>query len=168
MLAYLFWHRPRPGVEREEYEQAQRQFHASLEIQSACFRLERLPFEEEPGYEDWYLVDDWAALGELNRAAVDATHRPSHDGAAALVGDGWGGVYACVRGEPTIPAAAEWRHKPRGEPSSEFLARFEEGLTVWQRQMVLGPAPELCVATETEGEPPAGRRALLGTEPPRP
>lgn len=168
MLAYLFWHRPRPGVEREEYEQAQRQFHASLKIESACFGLARLPFDDGPGYEDWYLVEDWAALGELNRAAVDSTHRPSHDGAAALVGDGWGGVYACVRGEPKIPPAAEWHHKPRGETSSQFLAGFEEGLTIWRRQMVLGPAPELCVATKTEDERLEDRRALLGTERPRP
>jgi hypothetical protein len=56
LQAYLFWHRPRPGVERDEYEEAQRQFHALLEVESACFRLERLPFAEGPGYEDWQAV----------------------------------------------------------------------------------------------------------------
>lgn len=160
MLAYLFWHRPRPGVEQEEYEEAQRRFHRLIEVDSACFRLERLPFGDEPGYEDWYLVDDWAALGELNATAVDSHHRPGHDRAAALAGEGWGGVYVCVRGEPTIPSAARWLGKPRGEASGEFLAGFADDLVVWQRQMVLGPAPEFCVASG-EDEQPEGRRALL-------
>lgn len=148
MLAYLFWHRPRPGVEREEYEEAQRQFHALLEVESACFRLERLPFEEGGGYEDWYLVEGWAALGELNRAAVDPRRRGGHDRAAALVGDGWGGVYACVRGPASIPTEARWLHKPRGKSIDDLLADVEADAPVWQRQMVLGPAPELCIGSD--------------------
>jgi hypothetical protein len=145
VLAYLFWHRPRPGVEQEEYEKAQRQFHALLELESACFRLERLPFDDGPGYEDWYLAESWAALGELNRAAVDPRRRPGHDQAAALVGEGWGGVYASVRGPASIPAEARWLHKPRGETIDDLLTEVTPETPVWQRQMVLGPAPELCI-----------------------
>ena len=143
MLAYVFWHRPRSGVDRDAYEDAQRAFHRSLPIDSACFLLATLPFEADSGYEDWYLVDDWTALGVLNEMAVDERHRPSHDDAAEHSGKGWGGVYALVRGEAEIPAGTAWLEKPRGVDSKEFLASLPHE-TVWRRQMVLGPAPEFC------------------------
>ena len=139
MLAYVFWHRP--AVE-EGYEEALKEFHASLPHVSASFRLQSLPFgDKAPGYEDWYLVDDWSALGELNVMAVDAQHRPPHDQAAQRTKAGWGGVYALVEGDAAEPpAAATWSHR-RPEPGETPL---------WQRQMVLGPAPEYCGA---HGEP---------------
>ena len=135
MLAYVFWHRPRDDVDRDRYEDALRRFHDSLENPSGAFRLDRLPFGDADGYEDWYLVEDWAALGELNAAAVDASHGGYHDAAAELVAEGWGGVYALVRGEAEPPTTASWRWKPPSDPAA----------AVWQRQMVLGPAPEYCV-----------------------
>jgi hypothetical protein len=147
LLAYLFWHRPRPGVEREEYEQAQRQFQALLEGEAACFRLEALPFDDGPGYEDWYLVEDWQALGELNAAAVDARRKGGHDRAAAMAADGWGGIYASIHGPASIPAQARWAHKPRGESTADFLAEIRDDTPVWQRQLVLGPAPEFCIGS---------------------
>lgn len=143
MLAYVFWHRPRSGVERDAYEEAQSAFHDSLGIDSACFRLAALPFDEGAAYEDWYLVDDWEGLGVLNDTAVDERHRRGHDDAASLAAVGWGGVYGLVRGGPVIPEGAEWLEKPRGEGSAEFVASLP-GDTVWRRQLVLGPAPEFC------------------------
>lgn len=147
MLAYIFWHRPRTDANRDLYEEAQRAFHSALETTiSACFRVAALPFDgERDGYEDWYLVESWEGLGELNRAAVDPTRRPAHDRAAAAAADGWGGVYSLVRGRASIPAGVRWCEKPRGEPSERFVASLPE-TTVWQRQMVLGPGPEFCVA----------------------
>jgi hypothetical protein len=136
VLAYLFWHRPREDVERDRYEEALRRFHDSLANPSAAFRLDRLPFADAAGYEDWYLVDGWAELGELNATAVDATHGGYHDAAAELVAEGWGGVYALVRGEAEPPATARWQWKPPDDAAG----------AVWRRQMVLGPAPEFCVA----------------------
>jgi hypothetical protein len=145
VLAYVFWHRPRPGVDRDRYEDALRRFHDSLENASAAFRLDRLPFEDAHGYEDWYLVEDWTALGELNALAVDARHREGHDAAAELAGHGWGGVYALVRGAAEPPPRARWQHSAPSDP----------GVGLWQRQMVLGPAPEYCVIDETaEGRVP--------------
>jgi hypothetical protein len=153
MLAYVFWHRPHRGADASEYEEAQRRFHERLEVPSACFRLEELPFVSgaagaEPaagGYEDWYLVAGWAELGELNAAAVDARHRGDHDRAAAMAAAGWGAVYAQVRGEEAIPTAASWRDKLRGEPLDTLLADIPGETPVWQRQLVLGPAPEFCI-----------------------
>jgi hypothetical protein len=151
MLAYLFWHRPREGADAAQYEEAQRGFHSKLEVDSACFRLDELPFDPAPGYEDWYLVEDWSSLGRLNEAAVDAARRPAHDRAAADASAGWGGVYSLVRGPAEIPAGAEWHDKPRLIPTETFLADLPE-TTIWRRQLVLGPAPEFCVAiAKTDG-----------------
>jgi hypothetical protein len=166
VLAYVFWHRPRRDVDVREYEEAQVAFHEALSRASACIRLEELPFEPaggsaEPdaaapgGYEDWYLVDDWADLGQLNAEAVDAARRDRHDRAAALSAAGWGAVYALVKGPPAIPNGASWRHRPRDEAQEEHLGSLPE-TTVWQRLLVLGPAPELCLATAAS----SGRRRV--------
>jgi len=141
MLAYVFWHQRAGDVERDDYEDRLRAFHAEVDVPSACFRLHLLPWRHEEGYEDWYLVDDWTAVGALNAAAVDAVRRPSHDAAAAGSSHGWGGIYRLVRGDPEPPAAVRWSHTP------------ESGPDMWQRQMVLGPAPEYCLV----GGEPSGR-----------
>lgn len=152
MLAYVFWHRPRRGTNPERYEVAQGAFHGALELTSACFRLAELPFgEEDSGYEDWYLVENWEKLGELNSAAVDSVRRADHDRAASHAADGWGAVYSLLRGPASIPEGARWLDKPRGTPTDQFLASLAEA-TVWQRQMVLGPGPEFCaVSPESAG-----------------
>lgn len=150
MLAYLFWHRPGPEVDRDEYEGAQREFHAALETQSACFRLGMLPFDRGSGYEDWYLIDDWVALGRLNESAVDLVRKPAHDRAASGTSAGWGGLYALARGPAAIPDGAEWYEKPRLVPTETFLADLPDA-TIWRRQLVLGPAPEICVAVGGSG-----------------
>jgi hypothetical protein len=152
VLAYVFWHRPRAGVGADEYEAALRGFHESLRpLRSASFRVAELPFDAAGGgYEDWYLVDDWAALGELNAVAVDSGHRTPHDAAAARSAEGWGGVYALVRGEPEPPAAVRWLDRAPAAPQPGAA-------TLWQRQMVLGPAPEFCVG---DGGPQPGRERV--------
>jgi hypothetical protein len=144
MLAYVFWHRPRVGLDSADYEQAQRAFHASLEVTSASFRIAKMPFGSgDSGYEDWYLVEDWEKLGELNGSAVDSTRRADHDRAASHAANGWGAVYSLLRGPASIPEGARWLDKPRGTPTEQFLASLAEA-AVWQRQMVLGPGPEFC------------------------
>jgi hypothetical protein len=145
MLAYLLWHRPAEGVDRDDYEESLRSFHAALGTTSAAFRVSALPFERRDGYEDWYLVKDWAGLGELNRAAVDARRAPSHDQVAASTAQGWGAVYEHVRGAIEVPTEARWLDKPRGADYASFIADLPEA-TTWQRQLVLGPAPEFCIA----------------------
>jgi hypothetical protein len=152
MLAYVFWHRPHPGADVGDYEDSQRAFHASLEVESACFRIAEMPFDRErDGYEDWYLVESWTGLGALNRVAVDEKRRPAHDRAAAESISGWGGVYALMWGPASIPAGVRWLDKPRGEPSERFVAALSEP-TAWQRQMVLGPGAEFCVATPASSD----------------
>ncbi len=151
MLAYVFWHQPKAGVDRDAYEAAQRAFHEKIDAPSGCFRLAALPFDRGSGYEDWYLVEGWAELGALNDAATDPARRDGHDRAAELAADGWGAVYALARGTAEIPAGAIWHEKERGRPTADLTDSLPTG-TVWRRQLVLGPAPEFCIATpETVG-----------------
>src|SRR5262245_56965870 len=79
MLAYVFWHWKRARVAARDYELRQRAFHAAL-IEppivgfrhSFSFALTGSPIPNAPGdgYEDWYALEDFAALGEINREAV--------------------------------------------------------------------------------------------------
>lgn len=77
--------------------------------------------------------------------AVDARRKGGHDLAAGMAAEGWGGIYAPIRGPAAIPSGARWLHKPRGESTADFLTGIEEGVPVWQRRLVLGPAPEFCI-----------------------
>jgi hypothetical protein len=155
VLAYLFWHRPEDPGNADEYERRLIEFHAvasDVVVESAAFRLDRLPFTEADGYEDWYLVDDWTALGELNDAAVSGARKSPHDTVAHLTGAGWGGVYRLIRGNAEVPEGGRWESKPSEESYESFLERADAA-NVWQRQLVLSPAAEFFLS----GEPSAAR-----------
>ena len=86
MLAYVFWHRPAAGVQQTAYEQALTRFQRSLARRppaayagGACLRADTLPWlaGEGQGYEDWYLVEDFAALGVLNAAKSSTRYQSS-------------------------------------------------------------------------------------------
>jgi len=173
VLAYVFWHRPAAGIAQDSYEQALERFHRSLAHRppsgyrgSAALRLPELPWlaplaggEGVPGYEDWYLVDDWSAVGVLEEAAVSRGHVSAHDAAAARTGAAAGAIYRLIEGCPRLDAEhAVWvKHKSGHEPPSlgallgDGMAPERDGL--WRRCMVLGPAPEHCLLA---GEPIAG------------
>jgi len=182
MLAYVFWHAPAEAVALERYEQALEGFHRSLAHSppfgfagSAAFRLGEVPWAERSGpgapapgagtwYEDWYLVEDFAALGILAEAAVSRGHRTSHERAAKGLASGTAGLYrlleGAVAGAEAIVAVrhATWVAPAAGAASAEIGAMLgdgadREGSSLWQRQLVLGPAPEFCVLSR---EPPAG------------
>jgi hypothetical protein len=164
MLAYVFWHVPSPRVAIEDYEQGMRDFHAALATEapaglgpSMTFALGAVPWlEGAPGYEDWYLVDGFAALGVLNQAAVSGAAAAPHDAAAAAMGSGIGGVMGHVAGSvvPARPAWAAWLSKPAGMAYEPFHAEFAAALGgdagAWRRQMVLGPSSEYCVLADAE------------------
>jgi hypothetical protein len=158
MLAYLFWHRPRIALARDAYEEPLVEFHRSLGsagIQTAVFRLEQMPFAPYGGYEDWYLVADWAALGVLRDTATRGVHAARHEALAELTGEGWAGVYSLLRGAPRVPAGTRWVQKRREEPAEVLLDR-EGAQSAWRRELVLGPAAEFCLAAE-----PSASRARL-------
>ena len=173
MLAYVFWHRPLEDAAVEAYERAEIAFHRSLAHapptgfhSSAVFRVAELPWFAGAGYEDWYFVEDYTALGVLNMAAVGHGHRSVHDNVAHRFGAGAGGLYGLIEGHAPIgpgafarESAAVWVGRSRGiEPRAlgELLGdgMDAEHASLWRRQLVLGPASEFCML--------AGDRAKLG------
>jgi hypothetical protein len=54
-----------------------------------------------------------------------------------------------AHGEAEIPEGAQWLDRPRDVETAEFISSIGAE-SVWQRQLVLGPAPELCVAAPPE------------------
>jgi hypothetical protein len=178
MLAYLFWHAPAQHADVTRYEHALESFHRSLARRppfgfrgSVAFRAAELPWGAPDGhdvaggwYEDWYLVVDFAALGVLNEAAVASGHRSSHDRVAKRLGSGTAGLYRLIEGEVVDArgvaacAHATWVAPAAGAGGAEIGALLGDGMdprqgSVWQRQLVLGPAPEFCVLAR---EDPAG------------
>lgn len=160
MLAYVFWHWP-AVAEEGRYEEALVAFHRSLAASrpdgmrgSRAFAVEAAPWlPVARAYEDWYFLDDFAALGTLNEAAVSGARRAPHDGAARLAGGGAGGVYRRISSPVGRPVdRITWLAKPAGMSYAELLARLP-AVEVWQRQLVLGPAPEFCLVGS---DPPAG------------
>jgi hypothetical protein len=160
VLAYVFWHAPAAGVARDAYEERLAAFHAALRGSppdglgdTAVFALAGVPWlGGAAGYEDWYLVDGFAALGALNDAAVSGSRRRPHDAAAAYAAAGVAGVMGHVAGT-TLPAGARWAawtSKPAGLSYADAHAALAEAAggadaAVWQRRMTLGPATEYCV-----------------------
>lgn len=183
MLAYVFWHRPQDESSFAAYEHAEIAFHRSLAHMppvglrgSAVFRVGELPWLPAPadgdarereapigGYEDWYLVEDYAALGVLNEAAVGRGHRTAHDEAARRFGAGAGGLYGLIEGEAHASLLADtslaiWVTRPPGSTRPELGELLCDGMepgqaSLWRRQFVFGPAPELCLLAR---EVPAG------------
>ncbi len=170
MLAYLLWHRPADGVEREAYERASERFHRSLHHSppagfrgSAVFRVGECPWltpAHSGAYEDWYLLEDFTALGVLNEAAVAHGHRSAHDEIARRFGAGAGGLYGLLEGRADLEGAplAVWIARPPGAARRALGELLGDGMdprhaSLWRRQLVLGPAPEYCLLTS---ESPVG------------
>jgi len=169
VLAYVFWHWKKPEIPIEEYERRQRAFHAALAasppagfVRSYSASVEGLPWtgaqtaygvlaERVCAYEDWYLVEDFGALGFLNEGAVSGSRLKPHDAAAAAAEDGAAAIYALRQGDAASQRKyALWLSKPGGMSYAECYGHLEPviasaGGALWVRQMALGPAWELCV-----------------------
>ena len=160
LLAYVFWHWKQAEISAKDYANRQRTFHAALAaspspglLGSFSVSLSHAPWAAEgsDAYEDWYLVDDFGALGLLNDAAVSATRAAPHDAAAVVAAGGAGGLYRLRQGTALRePRYAHWFGKPDGMSYGELFAQLTpvveqaEG-ALWMRQMVLGPAREFCL-----------------------
>lgn len=169
MLGYIFWHRPAPATEPGVYEQALERFHRSLAQQppsgfrgSAAFRLQEIPWlGGKPGYEDWYLVEDWTALGVLEGAAISRGHAGAHDAAATHTAAGTAAVYRLLEGSARLTGASEaiWvTTTASGREGPALADMLGDGIDperdgLWRRCLVLGPAPEYCLLA---AEPPPG------------
>ena len=163
VLAYVFWHTPDSVDGISTYEASLATFHRSLDPAdisgfrgSQAFLVHGAPWVSSPVvYEDWYFVDDFTALGALNEAAVSGPRRRPHDNVAGMAGEGMAGVYALCRGAAQLSDAqrAVWFDKTAGMSYGDFLDRCGEGISLWQRQMVLGPTPEFCSVDDDEDLP---------------
>ena len=151
-LAYVFWHWPAAEVATADYEASLQAFHRALALPgSGTARLALLPWADvhPRPYEDWYPAADWSALGDLEEQALRGDRRDPHDAAAKRLAGGAGGVYGRVRAGEDGPASwAAWLDRPDGLPHDRFLdelAAAAPAAAIWQRRLVLGPAPEFAV-----------------------
>ena len=165
MLAYVFWHWPRPDVDRGSYVDHMVQFQQTLAQnkpigfrESVVFRIRDAVWLKTNGeaYEDWYLLDDSAALDPLNDAAVSGACEEPHNRVAREAADGTGGLYRLRAGTEDLAQArfAAWLSKPSGVSYKDFYAELQSltsqaGVALWGRQMTLGPTTEFCLHTPT-------------------
>ena len=179
MLAYIFWHWPYPEVESGEYERDEVAFlQALVRASPAGFqgcstsRIGEVPWitGQARRYEDWYLVDDFAALGPLNDAIVAEPCRELHNRVAQAAAAGAGGLYRLRAGQPKPSESyfASWIAKDRQTSYDDFYAQLDPiaqrpGVSLWRRQMVLGPAPEFCLLSAERPELPPELQALVVT-----
>jgi len=176
LLAYVFWHWKQAAITANDYEHRQRAFQAALAaapsagfLGSYSVRFAHAPWAAGGGevYEDWYLVQDFGALGLLNEAAVSSSRAAPHAAAAAVAAGGAGGVYGLRRRAALRhPQYAHWFSKPDGLPYSELFAQLAPVVNqvqgaLWMRQMVLGPAREFCLHTAAPVSLPTGFSALV-------
>jgi hypothetical protein len=159
MLAYVFWHWPKQGIGRPEYEATQRAFHDALTddpprgyLRSVSVAITGAPWANAgwDAYEDWYLLHDSAALDHLNDAAISAGRQLPHDAAAAAAAGGTAALYSLRLGSALQrPSHAYWFAKPDTVRYHECdRPRVPDGL---RRLMGHGARPE-------PGVLPAGRR----------
>ena len=172
MLAYVFWHWPQTGIDQNRYVAHLSNFHQSLAANkpsgfqhSAVFRIRNADWLNTQGdaYEEWYLLDDSAAMDRLNEAAVSGECEEPHNRVAREAADGIGGLYRLRAGEENLAQArfAVWLSKPPGVSYNDFYAALQpltsrEGVALWGRQMTLGPTTEFCVHSPTQVQLPEG------------
>ncbi len=163
MLAYLFWHTKAPATDSAEYESQLAEFHRALQradiegfVRSQSFRVRDLPWIPRPhAYEDWYVLENSAALDRLNDAAVHAAAQTPHDRLAVFASWGAGGVYGHRSGLVNFSAQhAFWFDKPDGLSYGQLYQILEQalpgGASLWQRRMVLGPGNEFCALCDDQ------------------
>lgn len=172
MLAYVNWHWSQPEIDRGVYEDHLREFHETLAAnksngfqQSVVFRIRGASWlnTSDEAYEEWYLLDDSAAMDRLNEAAVSGACEEPHNRVAREAADGTAGLYRLREGVEDLDGAkfAIWLSKPAGVSYKSLYADLQSltsqpSVALWGRQMTLGPATEFCIHSETQIQLPQG------------
>ena len=172
MLAYVFWHWPQPSVGWETYLAHLEAFHRTLAANSppgfrhsAVFGIEDANWLETSGpvYEEWYLLDNSAAMDPLNDAAVSGACEEPHNLVARNAAGGTGGLYRLRSAKEVLREArfAVWLSKPEGVSYRSFYETLapltsQRSVALWGRQMTLGPTSEFCLHSQTPLQLPAG------------
>jgi hypothetical protein len=176
MLAYVFWHWPNSTVDPNNYLQYLIDFHQTLAANkpdgfhhSVVFRIRGASWlkTNDEAYEEWYLLDDSAAMDRLNEAAVSGVCEKPHNKVAREAADGTGGLYRLRAGDEELSEArcAIWLSKPAGVSYNDFYATMQpltskQGVALWGRQMTLGPTTEFCIHSPNPIELPPGYSGL--------
>jgi hypothetical protein len=176
MLAYVFWHWPQSHVNLDDYVAHLIDFHQTLAAnkpngfqQSIVFRVRGASWlnTSDDAYEEWYLLDDSAAMDRLNDAAVSGVCEVPHNKVAREAAAGIGGLYRLRAGQEELSEArrAIWLSKPAGVTYKDFYAALEPltsqpGVALWGRQMTLGPTTEFCIHSPHPIELPSGYSGL--------
>ena len=176
MLAYVFWHWPRPDIERGQYLDHLTAFHQTLAAnkppgfqRSVVFRIQGASWLNTDGeaFEEWYLLDNSAAMDPLNDAAVSGVCEEPHNRVAREAADGTGGLYRLRTGAGDLAQAnfATWLSKPEGITYKDFYTELEpltsqRGVSLWGRQMTLGPTSEFCIHSPTPVQLSAAIRVI--------
>ena len=182
MLAYVFWHWRAAAAAASDYEERLRRFHAVFAagrpagfVRSAAYGVTGVTDAAwlPPGiaaYEDWYLLENSAALDAINEAAVSGARREPHDAAASRAAGGTAGLYRLRAGDPAIETqrVAIWLAKPAGMSYDAFYGALapltaRPGVALWGRQMTLGPTPEFSLRSPHRLELPAEITAAAAT-----
>lgn len=187
MLAYVSWHRPAPGQQQTAYEQALEHFHRSLAHRppsgfrgSVTYRAGEVPWLGWPdgqedrsgqGYEDWYLLDGWSAVGVMEEAATSRGHITAHDDVARRSGITTGAVYRLSEGHARLGdvRVSAWVSRPAGRESPTLSDLLGDGMDeqragLWRRCIGLGPAPEYCLLAPATPDGVSPERLPLGWE----
>lgn len=166
MLAYVFWHWHKPQMNSSGYQQYLKQFHQTLSAHkpegfhySRVLATQQFPWLErtDETYEDWYIVENSAALDPLNDGAVGGVRREPHNQVARWTEGGTAGLYRLQFGDPRLPIVrfAYRFNKPAGMSYTalyDLLQPLEQqdAGSLWIRQMTLGPGPEFCLHASEE------------------
>jgi len=171
MLAYVFWHWPQPTIDKELYQSNLIEFHQTLGDNkpdgfqhSVVFAVRGAFWLKTDGlaYEEWYLLDDSAAMDRINYAAVNGPCEVPHNRVARNAADGIGGLYRLRHGGEHLSEAriATWFSKPAGVSYPDFDAQMRTVVdagnsSLWARTMTLGPTTEFCLHSLAEVQLPS-------------
>ena len=176
MLAYVFWHWPQSIIDPDTYIQHLIDFHETLAANkptgfhhSVVFRLRGASWlnTNDEAFEEWYLLDDSAAMDHLNDAAVSGVCEQPHNRVAREAADGIGGLYRLRAGEEQLSQSryALWVSKPPGVLYNDFYTTLQPitsqpDVALWGRQMTLGPTTEFCLHSVSPIALPPGYSGL--------